>query len=140
MKRRILNLTVVTFALLLGVATSNAQTAKFSVSVPFDFEVGGQHMPAGEYALATNADGYRLMIEGVNNSARAQVMTNSIGTKHPGEEPSRLVFRNVGNQHYLVQIWSAGLQDGRSIQLPKDRMIEPNGGIDNQETTISVER
>jgi hypothetical protein len=140
MKPRTLNLTVVAFALLLSAASSFAQTQKLSVSIPFDFQVGTQHMPAGQYAVATARDGYLLTIRSLHTSDTAQVMTNSVGSKHPDEEPSRLVFRSVGNEHYLVQVWSPGLQDGRSIALPKDRQIQLNDGGGNQDTTISAER
>jgi len=137
MKRRILNLTVVTFAVLLSVATSHAQTQKISVSVPFDFRIGTQHMTAGQYAITTG-DGYGVIIRGLSTTDTAHVMTTSIGSKHPEQEPLRLVFRTVGNEHYLVQVWSPGLQDGRRIALPKDRGL--NDGGSDQETTIEAER
>ncbi len=139
MKRRTLNLKVVVLALLLGVATSHAQTQKISVSIPFDFQVGTQHMPAGQYAIATG-EGYGLTIRSLNTSATARVLSSSIGSKHPEQESARLVFRNVGNQRYLVQLWSPGLQDGRSIPLPKNVLAQPDGGIDGQTTTIDAER
>lgn len=139
MKRLTLNLTVVAFALLLSVAASHAQTQKISVSVPFDFQVGDQHMPAGQYSFVTG-EGYRLSIRGITTTDTAQVLTTSVGSKHPENEPLRLVFRNIGSQHYLVQVWSPRLQDGRGIQIPKNRQLDPNNGGGDQQTSISAER
>ncbi len=136
MKQRTLNLMGVALALLLCVAISQAQTHKMSASIPFDFQVGNQHMPAGKYAISTG-DGYHLTIQALNTSDTARVLTNSIGSKHPDQEGTRLVFRSVGTQHYLVQVWSPELQDGRSIQMPKN--LQVNGG-GMQETTIDAER
>jgi hypothetical protein len=138
MKRLTLHLTVIAFALLLSVAASHAQTQKISVSVPFDFLVGDQRMPAGQY-FVTTGDNNRLSIRGLKTADTAQVITTSIGSKHPENEPLRLVFRNIGSQHYLVQVWSPNLQDGRGIPIPKNRQLDPNNGGD-QETTINAER
>jgi hypothetical protein len=132
-----INLLVVTFALLFSVATLNAQTQQMSVSIPFDFKVGTQPMPAGQYAIATD-EGYRLTIRSVKTPDTVQVLSSSIGSKHPEREPARLVFRNVGNDHYLVQVWSPGLQDGRSIGAPKNVPSDINGG--SGETTIDAAR
>jgi len=134
LKPRILILIPIAISLLLGAATAQGQSQKLVASIPFDFLVGTQHMSAGRYAVVTG-DGRELTIRGLDTSDTAFVLTNSIGSKHPEQEPSRLVFLLFGNQHYLAQFWSPKLQDGRSIQVPKNRQIQASNG----NATIALE-
>jgi len=134
MKSRTLTLTAIAFALLLGVATTQAQSQRLSASIPFDFQVGSEHMPAGQYVIAS--DGFRLTIQGLHTTGAAFVQTSSIGSKHL--EAPQLVFVHRGDQYYLTQVWSSVLHDGRGIQLPKDRRIEAHNRTDYQETVVAM--
>lgn len=134
MKARILNLTAVAFVLLLGVATSQAQ--HLVASIPFDFQVGAQHMAAGQYEVGISGDGL-LTIRGLDTTDGAFVLTNSIGSVDPGQEAPRLVFLRLGSAYHLSQVWSPSLQDGREILSKENRQIEVgNGG--NQETAVAL--
>lgn len=115
MKAKVFNLTAITFSLVLGIATAQAQTQESVVSIPFDFQVGTQHISAGQY-VADIIDGYLLAIRGANTSGTA-VSTNSINSKHREQESPRLVFFRLGNQYYLIQVRSPDLEDGRKISL-----------------------
>jgi len=139
MKQRILKLTAVGLALLLGVAASQGQTKTLAISsIPFDFQVGAQHMTAGRY-LVVSEGGVVLRIQGANTPDTAMVLTGSIHSTQPGQEQPRLVFVSLGDQHYLTQIWSLDREDGRSIELPtRVEMEVKNGG--GHETAIVASR
>jgi hypothetical protein len=139
MKPRTFTLTAIAFSLLLGIATIQAQTPKALASIPFDFQVGAQHMSAGRYAVETS-DGYLLNIRGLNTPDSAYVLAYSIGSRQSEKQSPRLVFFRFGNQYYLAQVWSPDLQDGRKISLPTNRQMEASNGGSNQESTFAFAR
>lgn len=138
MKVQILKTAAVAFALLLGVATSPAQSPQVVASIPFDFQVGSQHMHAGRYAVVN--DNSLMTIRNLEKSDAASVLTNSIGSLHPEQESRRLIFLRIGSEYYLTQVWSPDFQDGRKIQLPKDRQMKAKNGDFNQQTVLAMAR
>jgi hypothetical protein len=87
MKPRTFTLTAIAFSLLLGIATIQAQTPKALASIPFDFQVGAQHMSAGRYAVETS-DGYLLPLvrahtyPSASSVWRATVHLQTVGQSH----------------------------------------------------------
>jgi hypothetical protein len=130
-----LNLIAVAFALVFSFATAQAQS--FVVSVPFDFHIGTKQMPAGDYTVNTAFNPVRVTILGSDAGAIA-VRSHNIDPKHAAQEQPRFVFLRVDNQYYLSQVWSPELQNGLSVQLPKQIQMKAQIGNGNQETIVAA--
>lgn len=121
MKREILKgLTMLTLivgiAFATAVASANAQSANGVISnIPFEFVVGNETLPAGEYRINTALEP-ALAIKSADLKHSAMRMTN--GTKPSSERRARLVFRRYGQKYFLAEVWN-GSERGR--QLTKSR-------------------
>jgi len=87
------------------------------VNVPFDFIVGGQTLPAGQYRVEQRFIPDVVVINSADHTRGAIV----IG---PGLQPvaaqkdGKLVFHRYGNTYFLTEVWGPG-KYGR--QIPKTR-------------------
>jgi len=72
------------------------------VNVPFAFECGARHYPAGTYNLRTLSDNV-LLIEGPSRSGLVMMwMDRNISPEKTG----KAVFSVSGNQYFLHEIWT----------------------------------
>jgi hypothetical protein len=116
------NLRSVLFVLaaILLVPAARAQQNGVKANVPFDFVVGNQAYPAGEYTLraALNDSGI-IRIENVNEVSGAFTLSNECSKSMPSTE-TKLVFHHMGGRYFLYQVWTAGNLTGR--EFPKSRI------------------
>jgi hypothetical protein len=83
-------------------ARAQAQETIARVNVPFAFECGNQHYPAGTYDLRTLSNNV-LWIRGASSSGLAMMrMDMNMLPKKTG----KAVFGVSGNEHFLHEIWS----------------------------------
>jgi hypothetical protein len=105
--------------LALATAPVYAQTIRVKANVPFEFIVGQQKLPAGEYTIQSiNLDGSVLELRDSDQQANGMVITNRCESLRPSAQ-TRLIFHRYGNRYFLAQIWAAGNSAGR--ELPKSR-------------------
>lgn len=97
-------------------AQSNLQIA---VTIPFDFIVGNERLPAGDYAVGTNrrADGV-LIVRSNDEGTALMSLTQSARSVTPKEQ-TLLRFRRYGDTYFLYQVWVKGEKSG--YELPKSR-------------------
>lgn len=97
----------------------NAQSdLQLRVTVPFDFVVGDARFPAGDYSLRPHATTQGvLMLTSRDETRTAVFMAQSVERLVPQGEP-KLVFYRYGDEYFLRQIWSTGLE---GCELPKSR-------------------
>jgi hypothetical protein len=93
----------VAFAAFVLLTSAFAQTGAIRVSVPFDFTVGRQTMPAGEYRVAIN--GSLLQVARADGPGVAMVSTNYTGGGANQDRTPRLIFHCYGNRHFLSVAW-----------------------------------
>lgn len=101
-------------------ASLSAQTngSPVKANIPFDFDAGSKHFPAGEYTVSAINPLGGLAIVGRDsesalvNSRRAQSSSPSASTK--------LIFHQYGGSYFLYQIWVEGENSGR--ELPKTKL------------------
>lgn len=90
-------------------AASNKQTA----NVPFEFHLGDHVMPAGNYTIRQLTD-ESLVIS--NDAAGAKSVALTFPAQRTKDETeAKLVFRHVGDQYFLVQVWGANTETGRAL-------------------------
>ena len=96
-------------------AVVTAHSVAMRVSIPFEFHVGNQTLPAGKYLVQKIGDSLRISDR---EGHSATVITNaapgtSMGTK------TELVFNQYGRRFFLSEARWEGYMSGRS--LPKSK-------------------
>jgi len=97
------------------VAIGHAQSASgtFTARIPFEFTVGNQIFPAGEYKVKALLP-HTLWVGNQNRRATTNVSTNSLeSTKVPAD--AKLVFHGYNGRYYLAQAWMAGDNVGHEV-------------------------
>lgn len=91
---------------LASTATLNAQTPahQAQIKVPFAFEVGSQHCAPGTYTVGMLGH-LTLAVRGTGNGGFASMKFEGNGKAIAG---NKVVFRRVGSQYFLAQVWTAG--------------------------------
>jgi len=106
--------------LLLAAAATPAQEARVKAQIPFDFVVGNQVLPAGEYTVMTEGGAQQAVWIRSNQSKAAAVSIAFSCAASGNGEASKLVFHSLGGRYFLSEIWAQGYDQGR--QLPKSGM------------------
>jgi hypothetical protein len=126
-KQALRTISVLSLLFLLTVASAHAQSAKsIVVTIPFDFNVAGKMLPAGEYivrrATQNTSEGWQISLK--DGRAGAFVLTMSIQAGAVNEN-SRLVFNRYDDQYFLSQVWTSGDSDGRGlVRSGKERSLD----------------
>lgn len=102
---------VITSAL---VARAEDRTLTFQASVPFDFVIGKQNLPAGTYIFQrligkqTEKDAMGVVvIKSSNGNVYKTIITGLSNEKKPARR-SKLLFTTYQGRHYLNEMWVAG--------------------------------
>jgi hypothetical protein len=116
MKRNVIvTLSLVVLSLLLNVSGAYAQSG-MGANVPFDFAVGTAQLPAGSYKIMVEYQSNTIMIRNSNTNA---AVLSLVQRKYPGDRSQKLVFRHLGNQYFLSEIWGAKGSFGMTLRAPK---------------------
>lgn len=100
-------------SVLLMAAAAQAQQTKVQANVPFDFVVGDRTYPAGEYSLrSVTNDG--AVIQLTNDVDARNVNSNSCRNATLATQ-TKLVFRKMGDEYFLYQVWTEGNLSGREF-------------------------
>lgn len=99
-----------------AVVSANAQSPKLVISnVPFEFVVGDQTMPAGEYRIkSASAFSNGLIIQRADSAASTVRLSNGIQPSR-SKTNARLVFHRYGSHYFLAEVWSGGENEGRAL-------------------------
>lgn len=125
---------IVAFATMLAPHTLTAQSSGTAVvaNIPFAFQVGSNHMPAGTYKIELQGDDL-LWIKGDSGSS-VMMVTRQSPNKSPSD--SAVVFHHYGNQYFLREVrnageaevmWSTETKAERRAKLEEDAS-NPNSG------------
>ena len=110
------------FTALLLATAAHAQSTNVTASVPFDFVVGDHAYPAGDYVVTSISDtGVPILIRNTDQSENGIVLTNSCSSSKPAPT-TKLVFKRMGSQYFLYQVWREGSTEGREFRISKTEM------------------
>ena len=98
-----------------GLSSLYAQTIR--ASIPFEFQVAGKAMPAGDYVISTLAQG-TLLLKNVDGRNSIMTLANSVH-RAGGDTPGQLQFNRYEGVYFLSRVWAPGAADGRS--MPKSQ-------------------
>jgi len=126
--KRLTMLSMVSMFALCGAVSANAQLINpIRAKIPFDFNVGENKLPAGEYTFSRLSGDYdRKVMSVISADAGAHVFQLTFETSVPTpKNESTLVFHKYGDQYFLEQIWSGGEQEGTQVpESHSERTIE----------------
>jgi hypothetical protein len=105
--------------LLLAASTVQAQDNGVKADVPFDFVVGNQVLPAGEYTVINQGPvNQAISIRTQEGKTVALSLTLPCSSIDPSAK-TKLVFHTMAGRYFLYQIWTQGNSSYR--QLPKSK-------------------
>ena len=88
-------------------------------SIPFQFNIGNQAMPAGEYTVSQvnpSSDRVVLQLRSKDGKCTAMIQMNNVIGK--GNESARLVFNRNGSKSYFAEAWTS---DANGLQASKSK-------------------
>ena len=101
--------------LMLAVGSVQAQSGgKLEVTVPFDFQIGGEVLPAGAYSIKRLTQN-SMVIESADGQQRVIAQTPGAVEKSGTAARERVVFRQYGEQYFLAQVWMVRDGAGRGL-------------------------
>ena len=87
--------------------------------IPFDFVVGNQMLPAGEYTVVNQGPvNQAILIRSDEGKTAILSLTQPCSSLNPSAK-TKLVFHTMAGRYFLYQIWTQGNSSGR--QLPKSK-------------------
>lgn len=108
---------MLSLCLMLAVVSVQAQSgSKLTVNVPFDFSIGSQVLPAGEYQLKQLSD-KSILVESADGRTRLIAQTPRMiqDGAHEGATQEKLVFNQYGDQYFLAQVFMIKGGAGREL-------------------------
>jgi hypothetical protein len=110
---------VLGLGLLLAVSATKAQETGVKANIPFNFVVGNQMLPAGEYTIMNQgAVNQTVLIRSDEQKAVMFSLIQPCSSSQPSAK-TKLVFHALGGRYFLYQIWTQGNYAGR--QIPKSQ-------------------
>ena len=127
-------------ALVLGAVSvfSQAEIVPFiKVSIPFDFTVENQTLPAGDYTISDwdlHAQTV-VWLQSSDGKHTAVVHTHQAFALGPSAK-TQLIFQHSGGEYFLSRIWTLGSTSGREVQLSKRAKELARNGSSGDVATI----
>lgn len=121
MKSSILNkmMTVAVLAatmLLTASAFAQGDVTQYRANIPFDFQVSGKTLPAGDYNIRVTD--HFIQIQNLDTNKGVGVVTARTERKGMAEKDT-LEFNVYGRQHFVSNLWFQGSQSGRAVIVSK---------------------
>jgi hypothetical protein len=140
MKRNIawMLLPISLFVVLAGTNAYGQSSTKLKVNIPFDFRVGSQSLPAGEYTVAPKSP-TMVVIRSKDGHQSAPALTNDVQV-NPGQGDGKLIFNCYGAYHFLSQIWTPGEETGRKLIRSKIEQEVANLASQSDTTVLIAEK
>jgi len=85
-------------------------------TVPFDFMIGKQAVPSGEYTIRQAGPTKALVLRTADHRVASVFLTNFTRRIYP-QDGTKLVFSRYGSRYFLREIWVVGELSGH--QLPR---------------------
>ncbi len=103
------------------IGTVQAQSTPWviKVKIPFEFNVGEQTFPAGDYSL-TQPLQHLLVLRDARGQTIASVFTGGIDSLAPVAS-TKLKFDSFGGRHTLTEVWQQQKTTGERIYPAKQR-------------------
>ena len=113
------HITVLAFltAALISMASARAHAQASAFTVPFDFSVGNQVLPAGSYQVSYYPTKSAIQIRSQDERFHA---LNAIHTADPSTSDNVVVFTKYGNQYFLHEVLCGAVS--MHVALPTSKL------------------
>jgi len=108
----------VALAVVAGLAAWAGVATAVRATVPFDFMVADQKVPAGEYLILRSASTSAVHIQSRENGTTIMI-GSAPGNKNKTGYAAALSFNKYGNQYFLTEFWVGGETEG--VQVAKSK-------------------
>jgi len=111
---------VAALALLAGIFTAStvqAQGHEVRANIPFDFAVGGTHLPSGYYSFSTQGDDMMLIR---NADRQIVVLSRTDEISNPADYKPILIFNKYGDRYFLHEISCPSI--AVNVEIPASKM------------------
>lgn len=115
-------------------AAAQAQSSwVIKVNIPFEFNVGDQVFPAGDYSLVQPLQHF-LMLRNSRGQTIASVFAVGVDSQKPVAAP-KLAFYSSGGRHVLSEVWQQEESTGLRLFPAKQRTaVAKHGSPEARET------
>jgi len=111
----------------LGTAALLAQTDS-TAKIPFDFQIAGKTLPAGQYLVRLAQDNRMLVFRNMETGQATMVLAHAY--KSGTVEEPKLTFNHSGDRYTLQSAWFAGVAGGYGpLQRKSDRSDGERGMV-----------
>ena len=132
-------------ALLMTFVSVQAQSAsKLEVNIPFEFQIGNETLPAGEYTIKRLTQN-SVLVRSLDGQRKAIARTPRAITGESVETArEKLVFNQYGKKYFLSQVWMARGSDGRELykseaeQEVTDAQMVASGGAKHRKVEVAA--
>jgi hypothetical protein len=127
---RVASLLVLTLAGCAGAGMAqSAPTIK--ANIPFDFTVGNQSFPAGQYSLARPSPNL-VLLRNAKGSTVAMAFTRELADDPQAPLSTILKFEVAGDHRQLIEAWSKDEPEGLSLNwtAPKSATSKANRSVE----------
>lgn len=117
---------IIALAFASALAASAQNPRNLIVNIPFEFNVKGATLPAGEYIVSrtSTVDEMSLTMKRKDGKGNAIVLTKALQSQERQSE-SRLIFSRYGEHYFLSQVWTSGDSVGRELyKTRQERSME----------------
>ena len=101
----LLAVVIFTLGVTLGSLAQVEPRPLLKAEIPFDFIVGGMHLPAGQYTLLHIGGPNTIMLRNAQGHGEALVRV-SVSEANQQEATTMLTFTKYGGKTFLSQIWT----------------------------------
>jgi hypothetical protein len=112
-----------------------AQGTTVNVDVPFAFQNGSQHLPAGTYRIDLDSE-HLMILRGATPDAAGFAMTNP-EQRSSSIDKGKVVFHRYGDHYYLRAVWIPGNDIGRKCVMSSAEKREKQLQFARNSTTPS---
>ena len=126
--KRIITIVLLAVACLIATSSANAQVIT-KATIPFDFTVEQQVLPAGTYLITQVSPG---VIDFDNRARFIHLRFGVIPSDSVSERPDRMVFRQYGDRYFLSQLrggFGEHVSDFYPSRLEKNIRLERSAAV-----------
>jgi len=104
--------------ILTAVGSAHAQSVAISADVPFDFVVGNTTMHQGTYTIRPfSTTGENVLLRSADLKQSVFLSACNCVSSETAPIDGQFVFKKIGSQYYLWQIWTPGYTAGRELRV-----------------------
>ena len=109
------------FIALAAIPTYAESLGTFKIDIPFAFTVGKTTLPAGKYVIKLPPDsGLQSRIVIRSADGRTTCIALTLPGRAKGDlKKSEIIFKRVGGQYFLSQVYTSALSIGQELPLPE---------------------